>query len=678
MIQGIFLHQGVMELKKAAALVLIVVILMSCTNVYALKEQQLILHMDGKQVTYKAPPVTIKLDGEVLNSDVPAVIIDDRTLVPIRIITESTGASVDWDGESYQVTINTGDKRVKLKINSSEMDINGSKVKLEVPAKLINDRTMVPVRAITEVLGLDVGWDSSTYTVLLTSPKAEILDMRYDSREDAIILKTTGDATYRTMFLQEPDRLVIDFHNTVFRSDTNRIDVDRGNMLRVRASQFEVNPNISRVVIDLTSPSGYSIDYDGDAKQIKIRTVNTIDDIRYVDAGDRKLLVVDATSRLDFQTMTLQKPDRIVVDIFNTRLGNMKDGSIPIARDGIRAIRFSQFEENTVRAVIDLDHALQYNIENSEKGLQVFIDGFPLRSIEYVGTGWKTGTLSIDIRERVEYSVKYDEDERTVTIGIPDKNAFIEEGEVLINNGVVDRIVSIPYKSSDKAGYIVVYLKEEARYRVTSPKKASEIMLELSAVPSLYQDTLIVIDPGHGGADPGANHAGVKEKDINIDVSNRLRALLEDLGFRTLMIREGDTFVDLYERANIANAANADLYISVHANAHETNSSIYGVETLYYPSENSELDYRDNYTLAKIIQQELLRELKTVDRGLIPRPNLVVTRETKMPAVIAELGFLTNSNERALLLTEDYRQRCAQALSNGIVRYVNEILLTNE
>ena len=83
-------------------------------------------------------------------------------------------------------------------------------------------------------------------------------------------------------------------------------------------------------------------------------------------------------------------------------------------------------------------------------------------------------------------------------------------------------------------------------------------------------------------------------------------------------------------------------------------------------------------TLAKIIQQELLRELKTVDRGLIPRPNLVVTRETKMPAVIAELGFLTNSNERALLLTEDYRQRCAQALSNGIVRYVNEILLTNE
>jgi N-acetylmuramoyl-L-alanine amidase len=665
-------------LKKAAALVLIVVILMSSTSVYALKEQQLILHMDGKQITYKAPPVTIKLDGRVLNSDVPAVIIDDRTLVPIRVITESTGASVDWDGEKYEVTINTGDKRVKLKINSNEMDINGEKVALEVPAKLINDRTMVPVRAVTEVLGLEVGWESSTYTVLLTSPKADILDMRYDKGEDAIILKTTGEATYRTMFLQEPDRLVIDFHNTIFRSDTNRIEVAAGNMVRVRASQFEVNPNISRVVIDLTSPSGYSIDYDKETKQIRIRTVNTVNGIHYMDEGERKVLMVDASSRLDFETMTLQKPDRIVVDMFNARLGDMKDGAITIARDGVRSVRYSQFEENTVRAVIDLDHALQYNVESSEKGLEVFIDGFPLRSIEYVGTGWKTGNLSIDIKEKVKYSVKYDKDKRTVTVEVPDKDAFIEEGEVYINNGVVDRIVSIPYSASKKAGFVVVYLKEEARYRVKSPDKASEIVLELSAVPSLYQDTLIVIDPGHGGGDPGANHSGVKEKDINLDVSRRLRALLEGLGFRTLMIRENDTFVDLYDRANIANAANADLYISVHANAHETDSSIYGVETLYYPSEKSELDNRDNYTLAKIIQEELLRELKTIDRGLIPRPNLVVTRETRMPAVIAELGFLTNSNERALLVTEDYRQRCAQALLNGIVRYVDDILLTNE
>ncbi|HQA47239.1 MAG TPA: stalk domain-containing protein, partial [Bacillota bacterium] len=316
-------------LKKAAAFILVLAILLSGTSVYAMKEQQLILHMDGKQITYKAPPVTIKLNGKVLNSDVPAVIIDDRTLVPIRVITESTGADVQWDGQNYEVTINTGDKRVKLKINSSEMDINGKKVALEVPAKLINDRTMVPVRAITEVLGLEVGWDHSTYTVLLTSPGASILGLEYDSEKDAVVLKTTGSAMHRTMFLQEPDRLVIDFLNTVFRSDTNRIEVGRGNIIRVRASQFEVNPNISRVVIDLTSPSGYSIDYDENKKQIEIKTVNTVNGIYFDDEDkDRRKLVVEATSRLDFETMTLQKPDRIVVDMFNTRLGELKDSSV--------------------------------------------------------------------------------------------------------------------------------------------------------------------------------------------------------------------------------------------------------------------------------------------------------------------------------------------------------------
>lgn len=664
-------------MKRAAILLLVMVMLMPSTSAYALKEQELILHIDGKQVTYKAPPVTIKLDGKTLYSDVPAVIIDDRTLVPVRIITESTGASIDWDKEDYQAVINTGDKVVKLINNDKKMDINGETVELDVPAKLINDRIMVPLRAISEILGLEVGWDQKTYTAQLTSPKTEILAMEYDTKEDAIILKATAEAMYRTMFLQEPDRLVIDFQNTVFQSNINRVEIDKGNMIRARASQFEVNPNISRVVIDLTSPSGYSVTYDGDEKQIKIRTMNTINDIRYVQEDNRRILAISAASRLDFETMILQKPNRIVVDMFNTRLKGMEDGSIAIDEENIKSIRFSQFEEDIVRAVVDLEHVLQYNVESSEKGLEVFIGGSPLRSIEYTGTGWKTGILSIDVEQKVEYNVDYDKDEGTIVVEIPDKDAFIEKGELYINNGVVEKVVSVPYDSAEKAGYVVIHLKEETRYSITSSNRAKKIELELSAVPSLYQDTLIVIDPGHGGADPGAVCGGLKEKDINIDVSHRLRVLLEGLGFKTLMVREDDSFVDLYERPDIANAANADLFISVHANAHNTNSSIYGVETLYYPSEKNKQDTRDNYTLAKIIQQELLRELQTVDRGLIPREGLVVTRETKMPAVIAELGFLTNNRERELLLTEGYRQRCAKALTNGIVRYINEIMFAN-
>ncbi|MDI6707049.1 MAG: N-acetylmuramoyl-L-alanine amidase family protein [Bacillota bacterium] len=662
-------------MKKVVALVLVMVLLSVSLPAMAAGQQTLILHMDGKQITYKAPPVTIKLNGKEIKSDVPAVILDDRTLVPIRVISESTGARVDWNAGKYEVTVNTGEKVIKLKINSKEMAINGNTTSLEVPAKIINDRTMVPVRAVSEALGLKVGWVASTYTVLLDYPKADILDMYYDNTEGALVLKTTGKVMYQTMFLQEPDRLVIDFPNTVFRAQSKNVDVNSGNIVGVRASQFEVNPDVSRVVIDLASPSGYSITYDEAEKKLKIKMANAIKSIGFEEGGQRNKVVINSTARLEYNTIVLQMPDRIVVDLPNTYLEGTTGGTINIGKNGVKAVRYSQFEKNTVRVVIDLDAPLQYSVETSDSGLAVNLNGEPLKAIKYTETGWKTALLSINTGKSVRYNVICDKNTKSMLVEIPGDTAVLEEGEVFVNNGVVDRIQVVPYDSSRDASYVIVFLKDDLQYKVTSPEKTDNITIELSGVPVLYQDMLVVIDPGHGGQDPGATTKdGVQEKDLNLDVALRLKGILEGMGFRTLMTRQDDTFVDLYGRAEIANEANADLYMSVHFNAH-TSTSIYGVEILYYPSSKNELDNRDNYTYAKIIQEELLKELKTVDRGLDPRDKLVVIRETKMPAVIAELGFLTNSSEKALITTEAYRQKCAQALANGIKRYVDEVLL---
>lgn len=662
-------------MKKIVALVLVMVLLSVSLPAMAAGEQTLILHMDGKQITYKAPPVTIKLNGKEIKSDVPAVILDDRTLVPIRVISESTGARVDWDAEKYEVTVNIGEKVVKLKIDSKEMIIDGKTTSLEVPAKIINDRTMVPVRAVSEALGLKVDWVASTYTVLLSYPNADILDMSYDSAEGALILKTTGKVMYQTMFLQEPDRLVIDLSDTVFRAETKSVDINSGNIIGARASQFEVNPDVSRVVIDLASPSGYSITYDEAEKELKIKMANAIKSIGFEEGGQYSRVVINSTARLEYNTIVLQMPDRIVVDLPNTYLEGTTEGAINIGKDGIKAVRYSQFEKNTVRVVIDLDAPLQYSVETSDGGLAVNLNGEPLKAIQYVETGWKTALLSIDTGKSVRYDVIYDKNTKSMIVEIPGDEAVLEEGEVFVDNGVVDRIQVIPYNASRDASYVIVFLKDELQYKVTSPEKTDNITIELSGVPALYQDMLVVIDPGHGGQDPGATTKdGVQEKDLNLDVSMRLKALLEGMGFKTIMTRQDDTLIDLYKRAEIANEANADLYMSVHFNAH-TSASIYGVETLYYPSEKNELDNRDNYTYAKIIQEEMLKELNTADRGLDPRDKLVVIRETKMPAVIAELGFMTNSNEKALITTEAYRQKCAQALANGIKRYVDEVLL---
>jgi N-acetylmuramoyl-L-alanine amidase len=175
----------------------------------------------------------------------------------------------------------------------------------------------------------------------------------------------------------------------------------------------------------------------------------------------------------------------------------------------------------------------------------------------------------------------------------------------------------------------------------------------------------VVLDPGHGGSDPGAVAGKVQEKDLNLQVAKILKGMLDEAGLTVYMTRSEDKYVGLYTRADIANHLGADLFVSIHHNA-SPNTSAQGLMTLYYPTSSSK-QKMNGQKLAEIIQKNLLKELKTRDWGIIPRPNLVVTRETKMPAVIAELGFITNKAELERLVTYQFQKQAAQALYAGIL-----------
>jgi N-acetylmuramoyl-L-alanine amidase len=126
------------------------------------------------------------------------------------------------------------------------------------------------------------------------------------------------------------------------------------------------------------------------------------------------------------------------------------------------------------------------------------------------------------------------------------------------------------------------------------------------------------------------------------------------------MTRGDDSYVDLYERAILANNLNAKLFVSIHNNSF--NGSAYGTETLYYsPSSGS------SKTIAAVIQAKLINTLGSYDRGIVSRPNLVVLNTTKMPAVLTEVGFMDNPDEKAKLMSDDYKQKAAQAICDGII-----------
>lgn len=113
--------------------------------------------------------VTVKIDGNQIAFDVPPQLINSRTMVPLRAIFEALGASVEWNNDTQTVTSTKGDTTIKLTINKSVMYVNGNSVTLDSPACLVNGRTLVPVRAISEAFKCDVKWDDKTWIVYITS-----------------------------------------------------------------------------------------------------------------------------------------------------------------------------------------------------------------------------------------------------------------------------------------------------------------------------------------------------------------------------------------------------------------------------------------------------------------------------------------------------------------------------
>lgn len=171
---------------------------------------------------------------------------------------------------------------------------------------------------------------------------------------------------------------------------------------------------------------------------------------------------------------------------------------------------------------------------------------------------------------------------------------------------------------------------------------------------------VIVLDAGHGGRDQGTSSGDVLEKDINLSVVKKLAKLLENDKIEILLTREDDTKVGLEERAEFANKNEADLFISLHCNYCEEDAGVQGLECYY--REDSE----EGGALASHIVDAFEGEDRIINRGT-RTANFRVLRNTRMPAVLVEMGYLSNRTERDKLADEAYQEILAEKLAEGIL-----------
>ena len=182
----------------------------------------------------------------------------------------------------------------------------------------------------------------------------------------------------------------------------------------------------------------------------------------------------------------------------------------------------------------------------------------------------------------------------------------------------------------------------------------------VSAEDNNVPEFCVVIDAGHGGNDGGTVSGEIMEKDINLSVALKLKAILEDNNIEVILTRSSDENMSLAQRTSVANDSNADFFISLHCNYYEDDAQIAGLEC-YYSSPDA--------TESKAYAESIIDAVSSSDEIIVrdaKSENYYVLRNTQMPAVLVEMGFLSNYSECQKLLSDDYQETLSQKIAEGI------------
>lgn len=697
-------------MRKYLIILTLFLIMVLSTNTLSFGEEKIIsVSMNGSSV--KVQEVPVMMDGLYFKSDVPSFVYIDRTLVPVRFVAESLGAKVDWEQKTKTATIVQKDKTIKLTIDSQKATVNNQSINLDknsIP-KLVtfsnkDSRTMVPVRLISEVLGYDVGWDQvNKIATINTKTDDKVVDLNPEVNPPTpkdlvtitdvsvqkgstpyqkVVIKSNGKIEYDTLFLPDSNKLVIDIRNSILninnKADTpGDINVDDINFSRVQYSQYSTSPYTTRVVVSMYENQDFEIVPSSDGKTNVLSFVKRINGFNLENVDGQNAVVIDGIGT-SYNIMKLKNPERIVVDLMDATLGGIPYANYDYELGFIKGIRTSQFLgdsnysslDRIVRVVLDVKDGIadpNVKIDTIGNKLVIYPEKSLWENISYKSSGLDK-LLSITNLKRTKYDVEYYSTEKLMEITIPSGNVDLENGFAIIKDGLVE---DIEVSSNGEDTRVLIRFRIGIDYNILSDSKDKTIEVSLRRDPSLIDtNKTIVIDAGHGGTAPGAISVnGIKEKDINLQVSLKLERYLSSLGYNVLMTRYGDQNPGILERANFANSVNADLFVSVHSNSH-TNREIKGLQVLYCPQFDSKVKTGDQYPFAKAIFDAVLAATGAEDKGIIKRADLPVVRETKMPAVLVEIGFLSNAEEELMIMNELYQNKIVEGMVTGIQNYL--------
>ena len=427
------------------------------------------------------------------------------------------------------------------------------------------------------------------------------------------------------------------------------------------------------------------------------QTPNKVTAVRFWSTGDTTRVAVEVSSEFKYKSDHLDDPPRLFFDVQGAR-PVMPQRTIPVGDRLLKQIRIAETQRGVTRIVLDLEQEADFTasqLSNPERLI-----------VELHAKGVKTSvTANVEAPAHAEPR-KFDPPPVQPVQQAPTPAAkVLPSPPVLASVGrptgltPATSIRKLPGPPAPVAATPDLPEPKAASRNSNGDRSLTRVLgLKLGRV---------VLDPGHGGHDVGTHGpSGLYEKDLVLDISQRLAALLENrLGSEVLLTRNDDTFVSLEGRTKIANDYKADLFLSIHANSSPV-KSVTGVETYYlnFTTSRTALDVasRENATaessifdlkdvLEKIALKDKIDESRefasrlqtslftltkasaaTKNRGVKKAP-FVVLIGAQMPSVLAEIGFLTNASDEALMRKTEHRQKIAEALYKGIAAYAETL-----
>ena len=375
----------------------------------------------------------------------------------------------------------------------------------------------------------------------------------------------------------------------------------------------------------------------------------------------------------------LSNPSRVVFDLPNAVCAtDIRNKELKISEN--ESVKIGQFEPTKIRLVLTTPYPKKYKLiyandlqnillvrEDRMDGIKLFSNASEL--------------VTAMVQSRQEY--RYQSDKFTFSFSEPIVHSLKRNDNSLeldLYNVNVESIANLSKKLkagnnknilADRLGAIgvtvTIPINDGTIVDCLENLKATKLVLTVKSPVQIQpakknlNTKTVVIDAGHGGSDPGATRNNVLEKTITLQIAELTAQMLRKQGAIVYMTRDDDTFVSLSDRVTYSNTKKPDVFVSIHINACE-NETAHGIETHYYKD--------DSLDFAKQVHKSIMQKVTETNRGVY-KSRFYVIRHTEMPAILVELGFISNAEERRLMQTKERQTKFAEAITEGVINYLN-------